>query len=248
MKATLATLACLLTAGLLTAAASVDGNNTAVVIRKNVVESDNGYQFLCVPVNGLDITGGETGGVALNTMLPPETLEEGTMLTIGTTSYSVQSVAGVKTWVEGVAGTNVANVTLEGGTIFWLSTPTQTQTMSLNSLFSAGASDLQLLNASPSEPIVFCGQDRARTTISPVSGEATAMCNDSSESVALKDVMKDVIDSPKQGDQILTIKSGTSEYEIYRYLGGKWYGPGFNNDCSETTLIAPGEAFYYYTK
>lgn len=243
MKATLATLACLLTAGLLTAAASVDGNNTAVVIRKNVVESDNGYQFLCVPVNGLDITGGETGGVALNTMLPPETLEEGTMLTIGTTSYSVQSVGGVKTWVEGVSGANVANVTLEGGTIFWLSTPTQTQTMSLNSLFSAGASDLQLLNASASEPIVFCGQDRARTTISPVSGEATAMCNDSSESVALENV----IASPKQGDQILTIKSGTSEYEIYRYLGGTWYGPGFNNPCNDT-LIAPGEAFYYYTK
>lgn len=238
MKATLATLACLLTAGLLTAA-SVDGNNTAVVIRKNVVESDNGYQFLCVPVNGLDITGGEPGGVALNTMLPPETLEEDTMLTIDKTTYSVQTVEGVKTWVVGVAGTTVADVTLKGGTIFWLHTPT----VSLNSLFSAGASDLQLLNASPSEPIVFCGQDRARTTIEPESGKATAMCNDSSESVALKDV----IASPKQGDQILTIKSGTSEYEIYRYLGTTWYGPGFNNDCNET-LIAPGEAFYYYTK
>ena len=239
MKATLATLACLLTAGLLTAA-SVDGNNTAVVIRKNVVESDNGYQFLCVPVNGLDITGGETGGVALNTMLPPETLEEGTMLLIDTITYSVQTVDEVKTWVVGVSGATVADdVTLEGGTIFWLSTPT----VSLNSLFSAGASDLQLLNASASEPIVFCGQDRARTTIAPVSGEATAMCNDSSESVALKDV----IASPKQGDQILTIKSGTSEYEIYRYLGSTWYGPGFNNPCNET-LIAPGEAFYYYTK
>ena len=161
------------------------------------------------------------------------------MLTIGTTSYSVQTVDEVKTWVEGVSGTTVADVTLEGGTIFWLSTPT----VSLASIFSAGASDLQLLNASPSEPIVFCGQDRERTTISPVSGEATAMCNDSSESVALKDV----IASPKQGDQILTIKSGTSEYEIYRYLGGTWYGPGFNNPCNET-LIAPGEAFYYYTK
>lgn len=240
MKATLATLACLLTAGLLTAAASVDGNNTAVVIRKNVVESDNGYQFLCVPVNGLDITGGETGGVALNTMLPPETLEEGTTLTIDTTTYSVQLVGGVKTWVVGVSGADVADVTLEGGTIFWLRSPT----VSVASVFSAGASDLQLLNASPSEPIVFCGQDRERTTISPESGEATAMCNDSSESVALKDV----IASPQQGDQILTIKSGTSEYEIYRYLGTKWYGPGFNNDCSETTLIAPGEAFYYYTK
>ncbi len=240
MKATLATLACLLTAGLLTAAASVDGNNTAVVIRKNVVESDNGYQFLCVPVNGLDITGGETGGVALNTMLPPETLEEGTTLTIGATTYSVQTVDEVKTWVVGVSGTDVADdVTLEGGTIFWLRSPT----VSVASIFSAGASDLQLLNASPSEPIVFCGQDRERTTISPVSGEATAMCNDSSESVALKDV----IASPKQGDQILTIKSGTSEYEIYRYLGTTWYGPGFNNPCNET-LIAPGEAFYYYTK
>ena len=240
MKATLATLACLLTAGLLTAAASVDGNNTAVVIRKNVVESDNGYQFLCVPVNGLDITGGETGGVALNTMLPPETLEVGTTLTKGATTYSVQTVNEVKTWVVGVSGADVADdVTLEGGTIFWLSTPT----VSLNSLFSAGASDLQLLNASASEPIVFCGQDRARTTFEPESGEATAMCNDSSESVALENV----IASPKQGDQILTIKSGTSEYEIYRYLGTTWYGPGFNNPCNET-LIAPGEAFYYYTK
>ena len=70
MKTTLAMIACLGVAGMVSAAASVDGNNTAVVIQKDVVKSLNGYQFLCVPVNGLSIAGGTNGTLDIATFLP----------------------------------------------------------------------------------------------------------------------------------------------------------------------------------
>lgn len=67
-----AAFACLLGFG--TAWAAVEGNNTAVVIRKAPVVSDNGYQFLCVPVRGFDITGqGKAKGLPLNDVIPPTT-------------------------------------------------------------------------------------------------------------------------------------------------------------------------------
>lgn len=46
MKATIASIACLLMAGFVAAAASVEGNNIAVVIQKDVVMSKTGWQFI----------------------------------------------------------------------------------------------------------------------------------------------------------------------------------------------------------
>ena len=238
MKATLATLACLLTVGFLSAA-EVAGNNTAVVIRKNVVASDNGYQFLCVPVNGLDITGNKTGTVKLSTLLPAATLEAGTTVTVDSTTYTVTDGA----WS--------ADPDLAGGTIFWVKAPTaassQSGAQSLAAMLS-GAVTTYDTPVAQSEPktVIFCGQDRGeRTKDAATAGIATAMKNDSSVAVTLATIGTDV--SAKNGDQILTIQAGSSEYNIYRYLGSVWYGPGFNNNCN-TVEIAPGEAFYYYTK
>ena len=244
MKATLATLACLLTVGFLSAA-EVTGNNTAVVIRKNVVKSDNGYQFLCVPVDGLKIDGTKTN-VELSTFLPPATLDEGTTVTIKTTTYTVATIDGAKKWAT-KNGTDyeAAILNLEGGEIFWLRDPLPTQNANLFALFGAtpvAEGDDEQEGDGEQETIVFCGQDRSRTIPTLTSG-VVAMCNDSS--VAIK--LKDVIAQPKNLDQILTIKDGSSEYNIYRYLGGIWYGAGANNDCNDVK-IAPGEAFYYYTK
>ena len=67
-----AAFACLLGFG--SAWADVEGNNTAVVIRKAPVVSKTGYQFLCVPVRGFDITGlGRVEGLPLNDVIPPTT-------------------------------------------------------------------------------------------------------------------------------------------------------------------------------
>ena len=240
MKATLATLACLLTVGFLSAA-SVEGNNTAVVIRKNVVKSDNGYQFLCVPVDGLKIDGTKTT-VLLSTFLPPATLGLNTTATIDNTTYTVVENEGEKTWAtrDGDAWVVADDVSLEGGKIFWLRDPLPMQNVSFAALFGvtpAGEGE----DDPESETIVFCGQDRNRTIIAPVGGTVVAMSNDSS--VAIK--LSDVIENPQALDQILTIKAGSSEYNIYRYLGGAWYGSGANNVCNDVK-IAPGEAFYYY--
>ena len=99
MKATLATLACLLTVGFLSAA-SVEGNNTAVVIRKNPVEARNGYQFLCIPVDGLNIAGEKGGEIALESVLPAATLPEDTLVMgvlEGGTSFEYKVTNGVDT-------------------------------------------------------------------------------------------------------------------------------------------------------
>lgn len=238
MKATLATLACLLTVGFLSAA-EVTGNNTAVVIRKNVVQSTTGYQFLCVPVNGLDIAGGSGNRIALGTMIPATTVPAGTTLTlVGTTSgyENAKSVAvnedpdtKVRTWSE--------DLSLVGGQIFWL----KFESKSTAGSGRAVTRTTESRTISP-DPLVFCGQDRSRTIATPEQGLVKEMCNDSSVAVALKDVVA----TPTNLDTIMTIQSGLNEYRMYDYYGGVWYGPDSEN-CNEVT-IAPGEAFYYFKR
>lgn len=233
MKATLATLACLLTAGFLTAAAEVPGNNTAVVIRKNAVISANGYQFLCVPVDPLNIAGGKGGTIALSTVLPPSTLPEDANVTgvdanEAAFTYTVKLVDEDKKWTqqnnEAVNGYEVVDPMFIGGQIFWLNTTSRTR-------------------SNPMDTVIFCGQDRELSEVVPTAKQATAMSNDSSKGLKLSAFNEHA----KQGDQILTIKAGAYDYTIYRYLGGNWYGPGSENVCNDVE-IAPGEAFYYYTK
>ena len=67
-KAFVASVACVVG---VCAFAAVEGNKTAVVVRKAEVVSDNGYQFLCVPVLGFDITGqGPVASVAWGDIFP----------------------------------------------------------------------------------------------------------------------------------------------------------------------------------
>jgi hypothetical protein len=248
MKATLATLACLLTVGFLSAA-EVTGNNTAVVIRKNVVESDTGYQFLCVPVDGLDIANGATKAVKLSTVLPPSTLTAGTQIIfvggdlakVGTT-FSVTEGANGKEWSNGGG-----EAELPGGQIFWLKY--QAPVVS-SSATRRGASVVTYAPQTTSnDTVIFCGQDRALSKWKLGNG-ITAMANDSSVAVALKDLP--LLDAqgqsivPSDLDTILVIQSGSSDYKQYNYFGGVWYGP--NGVPSNTDTIAPGEAFYYFKR
>ncbi len=220
MKATLATLACLLTVGFLSAA-EVTGNNTAVVIRKDVVKSNTGYQFLCVPVDGLDIANGTTTKVTLGTLLPAETLPAGTQLIlVGGNAAGATYYADGSSWTDGE--NDAADIQLDGGQIFWLR-------------YSNAK------NAS-ADTVIFCGQDRARTVTTPKQGVVTAMANDSSKAIALTEVVA----SPANLDTILVIQSGSSDYKQYNYFGGVWYGP--NGANANTDTIAPGEAFYYFKR
>lgn len=236
MKATLATLACLLTVGFLSAA-EVTGNNTAVVIRKNVVESNTGFQFLCVPVDGLDIANGTQKTVKLSTLLPASTLTAGTKISfVGGTlgeqkaSATVSENEGVKSWSY--------DYDLPGGQIYWLSYQNQA---SANST-SRGAAVTTYAQTTGNETVIFCGQDRARTAVEPETGVVTAMANDSSKAITLKDVAA----TPGDLDTILVIQAGSSDYKQYNAFGKKWYGPnGADADAAE---IAPGEAFYYFKR
>lgn len=236
MKATLATLACLLTVGFLSAA-EVTGNNTAVVIRKNVVESNTGFQFLCVPVDGLDIAKGNGATVKLSTLLPASTLTAGTMISfVGGTlgeqnaSATVSETDGIKSWSY--------DYDLPGGQIYWLSY--QAPVVSQNARL--GAAVTTYAQTTGNDTVIFCGQDRTRTTVTPATGVVTAMANDSSVPLALTDV----VDEPGDLDTILVIQAGSSDYKQYNYFGGTWYGP--NGVNANTDTIAPGEAFYYFKR
>lgn len=239
MKATLATLACLLTVGFLSAA-EVTGNNTAVVIRKNVVESKTGFQFLCVPVDGLDIANGNQKTVKLSTLLPASTLTAGTKITfvggeLDGTTVLVNATNDGNVWGD---GTDASNPSLEGGQIYWLSYQNQASANSAQ----RGAAVTTYAQTTGNDTVIFCGQDRARTPVDLEEAGIAAMANDSSVPLALTDV----VTNPANLDTILVIQAGSSDYKQYNYFGGTWYGP--NGVNANTDTIAPGEAFYYFKR
>ena len=234
MKATLATLACLLTVGFLSAA-EVTGNNTAVVIRKNVVESDTHYQFLCVPVDGLDIANGTTTKIKLGTLIPANTVKAGTTLILvgGDDSGATYTSNGTE-WEEGAA-----EVELDGGQIFWLRSPEE-ESQPAAAMSLSRTTPVVTYSGEEPKTVIFCGQDRGDyVKDNGILNEVKPMCNASSKAVQLKDV----VNAPAKRDTILTLKNKTSEYVQYIYNGTYWVGPASAN-CNNVE-IAPGEAFYY---
>lgn len=252
MKATLATLACLLTVGFLSAA-EVTGNNTAVVIRKNVVKSDTHYQFLCVPVDGLDIANGTQKTVKLSTVLPANTLPNNTKVTFIGGDYT-----NVTPTVSG--GVWSADPGLKGGQIFWLYTP-ETSTpapapapatmMGLSRTVAVAEGEGEGEGEEQPDTVIFCGQNRERDElVSSLGSGVTALKNDSSQEITLDQAVNMQQGfTPDTDDQILTIKAGSAEYKIYTYDSGVWYGEGFGSAAiadGANARIAPGEAFYYF--
>ncbi len=236
MKATLATLACLLTVGFLSAA-EVTGNNTAVVIRKGTVESDTGYPFLCVPVDGLDIANGNGVTVKLSTLLPASTLTAGTKISFVGGTLGEQKATATVSETEGVKAWST-DYELTGGQIYWLSY----QAPVVNQNARRGAAVTTYAQTTGNDTVIFCGQDRARTTVTPETGVVTAMANDSSKAITLKDVAA----NPGDLDTILVIQADSSDYKQYNAFDGTWYGP--NGANANTAEIAPGEAFYYFKR
>lgn len=247
-------------------AADVTTANTAVVIRKAPVESDTGYQFLCVPVRGFDITGqGATKGVPLNDVLPPTTagFSESTSLTIENnaieegcapnTSWKLaKNTAGQLEWVP-TTGTGSGTDLLHNGARLWLNAE------GISWSWPAFGTETTA-DATRSETI-FCGE-QVETEGYIVSNPAVGMFaygNNTSEPVDIY-----AIADLQNGDQLLRVQEGSGEYLTYIYYtnasnSGKWIlylpdtGVAIPADAStestvtaEQRTIAPGEAFYFY--
>lgn len=247
MKATLAMIACLAMAGFLTAEVTVTGNNTAVVIQKDKVESTTGWQLLCVPVEGLAINGSARGSVAISTILPPSSYAEGTSVWIDSEeAFSLtKQDDGSLAWVPKEGQTS----DLTPGQIFWIQKPSaDSGTGSSSSASGLTQASAQVLTAeaeaTPAEQITFCGQTHERSQIERPAAGHTALCaNDSSEPLMIS-AISPTNGGVKKGDQIFRIQNGKRNYRIYRRMTSEWK---IGNDAvTDTDVIAPGESFYYY--
>lgn len=232
MKVTLAIMACLLTAGFLTAA-EVSGGNDAVVIKKSIVKSSNGYQFICVPVDGLDISGATGGTIYLSTFLPPADLDDGT--TVNKYGTSETSTVNSGKWTS--------DLELKGGDILWVKEPSNANSvlaaLGLAAATSEGTGD-------DDDEIVFCGQDRERSAVGDLTvGGVTALKNDASAAITIANA----VTGAQEGDEVLRLVSGSSNYKTYWYDGTNWKAyadNGFGTVTANKVEIAAGEAFYYY--
>ena len=244
MKATLAMIACLAMAGFLTAEATVEGNNTAVVIQKNKVESKTGWQLLCVPVEGLAINGSSSGAVAISTILPPDSYDEGTSVWIDSKeAFILTNTDGNLAWTRGPSqDTDV----LAPGQIFWIKKPAEDSgsgdSTLASGLMQTSATVLAEDESNTPAVITFCGQNHGRSTITrPLPGTTVLCANDSSEELKISTIRPEGV---KKGDQIFRIQNGKSNYQIYRRMTEVWKVG--NNEVTDDDVIAPGESFYYY--
>lgn len=257
MKATIASIACLLMAGFV-AAASVEGNNTAVVIQKSVVKSKGGWQFICVPVDGLSIAGTSASKVNIATFLPSKVYAEGTEAYVvekdGTTKLAKFTLTNENDTLKwkyakvdkdqtGVSAVVTEDGDLDPGTILWVYEEPPAQPTN-------NANVAATLLASEDTKTVFCGQSRDRTeqTRNTLNG-MVAMKNDSSVALPLKNVISASGQKPQTGDDILLLQNGKNSYKIYTYgtLKGTttWWSSKTPRVDSRDVTIAPGEAFYY---
>ena len=223
MKATFAMIACLVMAGILSAA-EVGGNNTAVVIQKAKAQSKTGWQLLCVPVNELQISGANTAnGIEIATILPPSSFPDGTAVYINNTlAYTLTKPTGSEdlAWVPGVSRSGVT--TLTPGQEFWLKKPNGEDTMPAAT--------------------TFCGQQRGQTPISrPNPGTAELRKNDSATAIKISDITPEGV---KLNDQILCVENDKNDYKRYIRVTSVWTLDG--KMVKDTDVIAPGESFYYY--
>ncbi len=116
-------------------AATVSGNNTAVVIKRTNTASASGYQLVCVPVKPFDISGSaSTTALKLSDVLPPGTYPEGCKALIdpkagdemegesaSTAVYTISTNdAGVKVWKQ---GNTEKNPDLKLGQVVWFFNP-----------------------------------------------------------------------------------------------------------------------------
>lgn len=235
------------------ATTSLEGSNTGVVIKKAKVASTTGYQFLIVPVKGLNIASGDNTvtNVTLDAMLPhgsyegctvqvvnlPEGATGGSPLTAVGRSYTAGTAGWTYTAGDGTTDTTNGNKDeFPSGTILWLKDPEGTQTRAASAV------------------TVFCGNaNKTEVDWSAAIGQMTPLGNSTSDAIQISTV------PGQNGAQLFRIKDGASDYEVYRYTTVGQETGWFKTEISTvngvpvtawvsagTDTIPAAEAFYYY--
>lgn len=268
-----AALACLLGFG--SAWAAVEGNNTAVVIRKAPVVSKTGYQFLCVPVRGFDITGrGQVKGLPLNDVIPPTTtgfaadttttttlLVEGNIVGDGYVrdgAYKLSTVGGTPRWVtqDGSATTDIGTGMVAHAARLWLNVSgpltDQAQQDALQNALQAALAKKGLAlapaateTASASETI-FAGEQVTTSGALITNLKAGVVAYGNSTSAPIDIRTTAFIETPIVGDQVIRVEQGKDAYCYIQYFGDPLGWLVIGAQTTDEALtIQPGEAFYY---
>lgn len=248
---------------------SVDGSNTAVVIRKSPVYSaGSNYQLLVVPVKAFDITASATDtAVPLADMLPPASYQSYTVTplnddgTSGSVTYTATQTTGdtsEETTYAWTPSDRTSPAELAPGTIFWLQKPASTATgTTLSTGGFGGFASLATTTESTATttgdpPIVFCGQANGAEIAweSVGTGKVIALGNSTSDAIQISAI------PTKAGAQLFRIKAGSTDYELYRVLWKtdslKWCKMVVDGTNTSWTLVGDletipsAEAFYYY--
>ena len=260
--ASLAALA-LLSAGSLAYAAEVTGGNVAVVVQRASVPSASGYQLLCVPVKGLDITGSATSSnvLTLDQVLPPaaygnqptnETsiattdqcrvtayLQEGDPVTAKiVASYDEDSATWSYAWKNLEASTSLGGTELKCGTVLWFYNPKDQKSSggSLTSALSQGAT-ASLAAEDTKSQVTFCGQQNKAQTAITCGGDSQLqkIGNETSEEIFLSDLFTD--DNCAVGTQIFRIADkGDVNYTIYVKRPSGWVVRGKTGGSTSVSL------------
>ena len=271
--ASLAALA-LFSAGSLAYAAEVTGGNVAVVVQRASVPSASGYQLLCVPVKGLDITGStSTAALTLDQVLPPDAygVEPTSESTINDTKQctvtmylpdsepvtarivaSYANSAWSYAWKNLEASEPLGGTGLKCGTVLWFFNPKDVKNSGGD--LASSLSKASLLaddESSTTTQVTFCGQQNGdQTSIAP---EGTAVLkkigNETSEELALSTLFNDT--TCAEGTQLFRIANrGDVNYTIYVKRPTGWVIRNKNGGSSSISLenvkLAPGEAIYYF--
>ncbi len=240
-------------------AASVDGNNVAVVIQKDPKQSANGFQFLCIPVKGFDIAqSGEKKSISLADILPPSTykLADG-----AETTKTKPYVIIVRSSAEGVA----ANAQYNSDGTDWVNNANDSDKNP--TLYATDVLWLNTGDMATTPNAIFCGESNGDSgaVVSPTEdhkGNVVAEGNYRSASVKISEL----VSTPANGDwlyvtQHSTEENETSDYLYYTYdqrgwlkwgkkavsgLGGTTVEVEDWVPVEDTDTIAAGEAFYFY--
>lgn len=233
--------------------AAVEGNNTAVIVRKPAVTSGTGWQYLSIPVRGFDITGqGSIAGVAIQDLLPPASYAAGTELIVeynpdneaylDNGNYTLGTVEGTSAWVDG-GGSDVGSQLLVAAARVWVKDPAKASTQTSNAL-AALMGKAEVVADTTALPAVntFAGEQNAEVEylISEKVGVQvngmTPCGNFTSESVALLPAKEgttvttgttQLVENPQDYDQILRIVDGVNAYIYYEYVASYDGNPGY---------------------
>lgn len=223
--------------------AAVEGNNTAVVIRKTAIVSTEGWQYLTVPVRGFDITGlGKVDGVPLQDVLPASMYQEETTLMVegnaeaGDTTYVPNGTYTLTSgsWNSG-SGSIDAALLLKAAARVWLKVPVATANAANDDLFAmAGAGVASATTAAdaataPTETIFAGEQNTVKYLVSGEINGMTAFGNASSEVVEFpvqalttpyisESSTTKLVQNPKLGDQLLRLGNNRKTYIYYSYV------------------------------